>query len=301
MISKIRKLVRHLKSMKTTPAETNPFLRFAPPGHFYSPIPDHALIASKSESKLEEDKLKALIADINLNEEVQSGFLREIAHFYPEFPYPAKVPRLRYSFDQFFYCHADAIYLYGMLRYFKPRKIIEVGSGHSSALVLDTNELFLEGELDCTFIEPYPERLFATLRPEEKGRIHIIKSPVQNVPIETFSQLGPGDILFIDSSHVSKYGSDVNYLIFEILPALNAGVVVHIHDIFYPFEYPRQWLLEGRAWNEAYLVRAFLQNNDNWEILLFADFAGRKFQSYLSEHMPLCLKNTGGALWLRKL
>jgi hypothetical protein len=120
------------------------------------------------------------------------------------------------------------------------------------------------------------------------------------VPVETFSGLGPGDILFIDSSHVSKYESDVNYLIFKVFPALKSGVIVHIHDIFYPFEYPMQWLLEGRAWNEAYLVRAFLQSNAKWEIFLFADFAGKKFREYLAEHMPLCLKNTGGSLWIRK-
>jgi hypothetical protein len=87
---------------------------------------------------------------------------------------------------------------------------------------------------------------------------------------------------------------------FRVLPRLSSGVVVHIHDIFFPFEYLEDWFREGRAWNEAYLVRAFLQNNSQWEVILFADFIGKRFRSFLSERMPLCLRNTGGALWLRK-
>ena len=87
--------------------------------------------------------------------------------------------------------------------------------------------------------------------------------------METFAALEGGDILFIDSTHVLKTGSDVVRLYNEIVPRLNAGVIVHIHDIFYPFEYPRDWVLEGRAWSEAYLVRVFLAFNSEYEILLF--------------------------------
>ena len=82
---------------------------------------------------------------------------------------------------------------------------------------------------------------------------------MQDVALSTFSGLRRGDILFIDSSHVAKIGSDVNHLVFTVLPALQSGVLVHFHDIFFPFEYPQAWLAEGRAWNEAYLLRAFLQ------------------------------------------
>ena len=295
MIRKIRKLTRRLLNLPVAEMETNAFLRFAPPGHFYSPIPDMEQVKAGFQPPID-----AKVGDVDLNEEGQMKLLMELARLYPELPYPAGRPNLRYTFDQNFYCYADAIYLHGILRHFQPRKIIEVGSGHSSAMILDTNELFLKGEMTCTFIEPYPDRLLSTLRAGEKQNIHLMQSGVQNVSPDVFSPLAANDILFIDSSHVSKYGSDVNYLMFEILPVLKPGVIVHIHDIFYPFEYPKDWLLEGRAWNEAYLVRAFLQHNHDWEVLLFADFAGKKFRPFLATHMPLCLKNTGCGLWICK-
>ena len=92
---------------------------------------------------------------------------------------------------------------------------------------------------------------------------------LQSVGVEVFEELGRGDILFIDSTHVSKLGSDVNYLFFEILPRLRSGVRVHIHDVFFPFEYPPKWIAKGIAWNENYLLRGFLQYNDKFRIVLF--------------------------------
>ena len=123
---------------------------------------------------------------------------------------------------------------------------------------------------------------------------------VQNVPLAAFEELGDNDILFIDSSHVCKAGSDVNFLVFNVLPALAPGVVVHFHDIGWPFEYPLQWIADGRAWNEAYLLRAFLQYNRSFEILVFNSYAYRTFRSFFEKRMPLYLERPGGSLWLRK-
>ena len=92
----------------------------------------------------------------------------------------------------------------------------------------------------------------------------------------------------------------MNYLVFEILPRLKPGVVVHIHDIMWPFEYPKEWLMEGRAWNEAYIVRAFLQYNEAFDIVLFNSYVGHCFRGLLEELMPRFLENTGGSLWLQK-
>ena len=92
----------------------------------------------------------------------------------------------------------------------------------------------------------------------------------------------------------------MNYLLFQVLPRLRPGVVVHVHDVMWPFEYPREWVLEGRAWNEAYLVRAFLQYNDVFDILLFNSYVGHRERAFLSERMPRFLENTGGSLWLVK-
>jgi hypothetical protein len=115
-----------------------------------------------------------------------------------------------------------------------------------------------------------------------------------------FEALEAGDILFIDSSHVSKLGSDVHYLMFEVLPALRPGVWVHIHDIFHPFEYPIQWYDEGRAWNEAYVVRAFLQYNKAWQIEHFSSFMIARHEEWYRKHMPLVLRLHGGNIWISK-
>lgn len=116
-----------------------------------------------------------------------------------------------------------------------------------------------------------------------------------------FDILKENDILFVDSTHVSKVGSDVNYLLFEILPRLNKGVYIHFHDIFYPFEYPKEWIYDGKAWNEDYILRAFLQYNDSFKIFFFNTFLESFFREKFTLEMPLCLKNTGGSLWIKKI
>ncbi len=109
-----------------------------------------------------------------------------------------------------------------------------------------------------------------------------------------------GDVVFIDSSHVVKIGSDVAYILFHILPELQPGVIVHFHDILWPFEYPEDWLCEGRAWNEAYVLRAFLQFNEAFDILYFNSYIWHHHAERLQQKMPLCMKNPGGSIWLQK-
>ena len=108
-------------------------------------------------------------------------------------------------------------------------------------------------------------------------------------------------MLFVDSTHVSKVGSDVNGILFEILPSLSKGVLVHCHDIFWPFEYPKEWIREGRAWNEAYVLRAFLQFKDTFEILFFADYLHKYERSWMKTNMPPYPRNTGGNIWIRRI
>jgi hypothetical protein len=121
----------------------------------------------------------------------------------------------------------------------------------------------------------------------------------QEVNIETFEKLNPGDFLFVDSTHVVKTGSDVNYIIFEILPKLKSGVIIHFHDIFYPFEYPKDWVFMGRNWNEDYFLKAFLMYNKDFEIMLFSHYLHNQHKEVFNK-MPLCDKNHGGNLWLMK-
>jgi hypothetical protein len=115
-----------------------------------------------------------------------------------------------------------------------------------------------------------------------------------------FENLDENDVLFIDSSHVAKIGSDVNFLMFEVLPRLKPGVIIHLHDIFWPFEYPQSWIDEGRAWNEAYLIRAFLQFNEAFEVLLFNSYLGQRQGDLVRGIMPRFMRTTGASLWLRK-
>ena len=271
-----------------------------PPGHFYSPIPSLPDLEASRESIFRSDRRS--LPGINLNENSQLELLDVFRHWYKEQPFTAaRTPDRRYYFENPNYSYADAIVLYSMMRHLRPRRIIEVGSGHSSCAMLDVDELFFGKSIEFTFIEPYPERLLLDVITEtDRSRLRIFGKNVQEVELRVFQELEAGDILFIDSSHVSKTGSDVNYLMFNVLPSLKSGVYIHIHDIFHSFEYPLDWALEGRAWNEAYLLRAFLSHNDAFEIRFFTSYLMHYFQSRFESEFPLMVKNPGGSIWLSR-
>jgi len=187
------------------------------------------------------------------------------------------------------------------MRHAQPRRIVEIGSGYSSRAILDVNEIFFENRIACTFIEPFPQLLRDGIKESDYQRIRILEQKVQEVDIDVFRELQSSDILFVDSSHITKTGSDVNYIVFKILPLLQDGVWIHFHDIFYPFEYPAEWVYEGRGWNEAYLLRAFLQYNETFEIQFFNSFMIEKHRQTFESAMPLCFKCGGANLWLKKL
>jgi predicted O-methyltransferase YrrM len=283
---------------------TSRFQRFAPEGHFYSPIPDAQDFGA--------DYARRALGEISaamVNERRQLELAAAFRSFYAEMPFPLdETPGFRYHLNNGRFNAYDGIILHCFIRMLKPKRIVEVGSGFSSAVMLDTCERFLGGATDITFIEPYPETLYGRLRPEDKARCTILESKVQDVPLEVFRALGENDILFIDSSHVSKFGSDVNHLLFNVLPHLRDGVTVHFHDIFRNFDYPREWLEEGRAWNEGYLVRAFLECNERYTIEFFNDWFADRHWDYLEQHLPLCtvqpegspFRNCGVSLWVRK-
>ena len=143
--------------------------------------------------------------------------------------------------------------------------------------------------------------LHTLLRSDDAQHFKLICRPVQDVEVGVFEQLESGDILFIDSTHVVKTGSDVIFEFFEVLPRLNNGVIVHFHDMFFPFEYPRHWVIdENRSWNELYLMHAFLMYNNAFEIVFFNDFFARRYRTEAEAAAPSFLVNPGGGLWLRK-
>src|SRR5262249_1946304 len=151
-----------------------------------------------------------------------------------------------------------------LLRYWQPRRLIEIWSGYSTLLSADVNRRFLGGSMQLTCIEPYPREF---LRRGIPGVTRLIEKKAQDVELDVFAELEAGDVLFIDSSHVSKTGSDVNRIYFEIVPRLRPGVHVHVHDIFLPDDYPREWVLgENRSWNEQYLLRALLMYSTRFRV-----------------------------------
>jgi len=272
---------------------------FVPPGHFYSPVPDLDDIR-RDEQRLF-GTVPRTVPGVDFREAEQLDLLKTFLPFYREQPFTAEAqPGLRYRFDNPAYSWSDAILLHCMIRHLRPRRIIEVGSGFSSCMILDTSELHFNGGIDVTFIEPYPELLKSLLKPADEARVQIIPTRLQDVAPETFDALEANDILFIDSTHVSKIGSDVNRLVLDLLPRLKPGVHVHFHDIFFPFEYPHEWVFEGRAWNEAYLLRAFLAFNAGFSMVLMNTYMERFHEQFFHEHMPLCMKNTGGSIWIRR-
>ena len=281
-------------------AEFEPWRSFRafPPGHFYSPLPSREEVAEA----FARGGFGPPFPAIDLNEAGQVARLERFAKWYAEQPFPERPsPGRRFHLDNPSYGHFDAIMLYGMLREASPRRIIEVGSGFSSAAMLDLNEHVLGGDVRLTFIDPDMSRLRPLLRPDDGGRVTLIERRVQEVPLETFAELRENDVLFIDSSHVSKVGSDVNRLYFDVLPVLAPGVLIHIHDVAGNLEYPPEWFAEGRAWNEQYLLRAFLMNNPAYRIELFTGWLFNTCHEWFRSHMPLCARGGGGQMWLRKL
>ena len=279
------------------PESVRPFLTWAPPGHFYSPVPDL--------DEIERDAARifgatSVLPGVELREKAQLERFAALAALAREAPLPTRAgDGHRYSTDNLNYGPGDAMMLQSMLRMLRPRRYLEVGSGWTTALALDTSERFLDGALEVTAIEPYPELLDGVLRPGDP--VEILARRVQDVPLETFTDLRASDVLFVDSSHVVKAGSDVHHLFTRVLPALAPGVVVHVHDVFWPFEYLRHWVAEGRAWNEAYLVHAFLLYNDTFEILLWNHWLATAHPEVVASSLPAMAENPGGALWMRKV
>lgn len=294
-------IVKELESeVEKLQIELNENKLFVPQGHFYSPIPSLKEVLRRKESIFDKDLEPYL--GLNLNVQEQIDWLENLFLFYDFIPFKScKEANLRYYFENEYFGYCDGIVLYTVLRFFKPKNIIEVGSGFSSALMLDINDLFFEQKMNFLFIEPFPDRLKSLLTEKDKFNVKIEESFVQDINIEVFNKLNENDILFIDSSHISKIGSDVNHLFFNILPKLKKGVLIHIHDIFTPFEYPFEWMEQGRAWNECYLLRAFLQYNESFKIVFFNSYIQKHQKGFLNKSVPNILKDSGGSIWLKKV
>lgn len=267
-----------------------------PAGHYYSAIPSvedvEVAMAARTLGRL---------PGIDVDREGQLALVAELGAIVHDHPFRPPFPQgLRYEPDNGFFGISDALLLHAMLRWARPAKLVEVGSGWSSACILDTDERFLGQSTRLTFIDPDPVRLDAILTEADEaqpGRITIHRRRLQEIPDSVLLDLAPRDILFIDSSHVAKAGSDVNQLLLDIVPRLPAGVLVHVHDIPFPFEYDRVWIEEGRYWSEAYLLRALLTDNPRLRIRLFNNYLATHEWQAVHDHLP-GWTGDGLSIWL---
>jgi len=273
------------------------------PTHFYSPLPDIPALRRNPQRWYREDDLAGMPMDLAR----QQIFLDSLGPFSPECDELPSLEEVTEKGHGLGYGEVEAHFLHCLIRHFKPRKLIEVGSGVSTYFCLYSLALNRQKDgVDCALIcvEPFPKPPLRKLVAEKK--VTTYECEVQDVDRRIFDQLQAGDILFIDSSHTSKVDSDVNFLYFVVLPRLAKGVVVHIHDI--PFPYwtcpPGHPMFEkSLLWNEAALLRAFLTGNGAFEMLMC--------QSYLHRKCPDSIKRVIGiydpqrhfpsSLWLRKL
>ncbi len=271
------------------------------PVHFYYPIPDTR--------ELDEAVLnrKTELRGVNINEEAQIRLLASFEKKYKQ-EYDT-IPRDKTAFPYEYYVNngafgsVDGEIAYCMVRHYRPQRIFEVGSGYSTRLfVLAARENGKDGISTRLYaFEPYPSPM---LRSGFPGLSELYETKIQDVALSKFDELQENDILFIDSSHVLKTGSDVQYEYLEILPRLQKGVIVHVHDIFLPAEYPESFLKkEHLFWNEQYLLQAFLQFNDSFEILWAGSYMHLKnplrLQTAIKSYDPETVRP--GSFWMRKI
>lgn len=207
---------------------------------------------------------------------------------------------LQFYHDNPSFCPADAEFFYNIIRHFKPRRVIEIGCGYSTRLALAAETMNREESRDqlCTHtcIEPYEMPWL------EKLDVTVIRSKVEDLPLSTFTQLEAGDILFIDSSHMVRPQGDVLFELLEILPTLKSGVIIHVHDVFTPRDYPREWVVdEHRLWNEQYLLEAFLSFNREFRIIGAVNLLKKDHTTALDEKCPVTAQrplDEPGSFWM---
>jgi predicted O-methyltransferase YrrM len=269
--------------------------------HYYSPVPDNRALALEPARSRVWPSTPPETPGIAWRAGEQVALVRAFSQ-QPEFPIPTAPtgdPR-DYHADNEMFPRLDAWMLQGMLRHTRPERVIEVGCGWSSLVTARVNREYLEGAVHFTCIEPYPpEFLGAGI----DGITELLETSVEEVPIDRFLTLEAGDVLFIDTSHTLKTGGDVDFLLNEVLPRLAPGVVIHIHDIFLPWDYPPEWVMAGRAWNEQYAVRSFLTFNSQFEILIGVKWLICFCSDVLEASVPgfpELTMDSGASLWIRR-
>jgi hypothetical protein len=259
------------------------------PVHFGSPVPDTRVLPER----LWEGP-RTFGGALDLNVEGQLDFLRRVARHAPEL---AELDFDGFAWDNPTISRTDAALYYCIIRELKPRTIIEVGGGRSTRIAAAAAARDGVTELIC--IEPNPPEDLRAL----SGLARLLERPVQDADPGLFEGLSAGDLLFVDATHVAKVGSDVNYLLLQVIPGLASGVLVHVHDVFTPWEYPEWWIRERQVfWSEQYLLEAFLLFNREFEVLCMTSQLGREHPEAVREALalPEDAPPGGSSAWLRR-
>jgi hypothetical protein len=259
------------------------------------PIPDWQSLPSSAITACHDASTLGLdgVAQLSRLRELHAQFGGE-CHF-PERP-TGKPHEFHLAQDKF--TKADAAILHMLLRQLRPRRVIEVGSGNSTLVTARAGLANTEqgSPLTLTAIEPFPKDY---LRAGFPGLSRLVSEPVERVAAALFQELEANDVLFIDSSHVVKLGSDLQHLVLNVVPNLRAGVVVHFHDIYLPYEYPLSWLQDGFYYNESYFLHAFLSGNRDFETMLANHYLDRNYPQALREMFGE--PNRPSSYWVRKV
>jgi hypothetical protein len=246
------------------------------PNHFYYPIPDTDDLRRKQPWNETYPT-----AGIDLREDRQLELLDECRDYFAEYTHPER--------EAGFVTNGDGPMLYAMVRKFEPDRIIEVGSGESTAVTLAAarkNEQESGTTTEITAVEPYPDEALRELARGNDG-LTVLESRAEDVDVSEYCRLESGDFLFIDSSHTLTVGNDVAHLYLKVLPQLPDGVCVHSHDIRFPAEYPKEWILdEHRFWTEQYLLQAFLMFNETFEVLWAGNHMSDQYPEELERSLP---------------
>ena len=254
------------------------------PIHFHQPIPDTRTLSDEIWDRTSE------LVGIDMNAKRQLELLTEV---FPNFAQECDFPRERTEIPYEFYrkngafLSVDAEVFHSMIRHFQPKRIVEVGSGSTTYLAARACRLNAEKKgtrTEFCAIDPFPNE---TVKRGFPGLTSLIQKPLEQVAMGFFSRLEENDILFIDSSHVVGIGGDVNYEFLEIIPRLKTGVIIHVHDIFAPAEYPKKWIFEDRFfWTEQYILQAFLSFNCDFEILWASSYMHLNYPDKLKSVFP---------------
>jgi hypothetical protein len=250
--------------------------------HYYSPVP--------RTEHLSDDfwQSPSGLVGLEFNTLSQLRFLEDqLSPYIAEFQPPREMTSMpeRFYLNNGLYQGGDADVLYGMLRHLKPRRVIEIGSGFSTLVAISACQANRqEGhETHLCSYDPYAQGLSHPVA--EFAQLESIAA--ERLPLAIFEQLQAGDILFVDSTHTVKIGGDVTFLVLEVLPRLADGVVVHFHDVFLPWHYPREWVERNHwYWAEEYLVQAFLAFNNAFRVVFAGAAVARAHPDRLRRAIP---------------